>query len=125
MDWDLSLPFDLLIKLEDRLPRYLVWLIRPFTLIAGIVDILWQLRRAVLRIAAPLLLAGWLGKLMMEQLPPDTGATAMLLILGLAVWYLYQTESLRAQIKRLENDLEGVHIEMNDAVRTATPEIES
>jgi hypothetical protein len=124
MDWDLSLPFDLLIKLEERLPRYLVWLIRPFTLIAGIVDILWQLRRAVLRVAVPLLLAGWLGKLLMEQLPPDTGATAMLLILGLAVWHLYQTESLRAQIKRLDNDIEGALIELNEAVRAVTPEIE-
>jgi hypothetical protein len=120
MDFDLGLPLDGLMELEGRLPRPLGWLVRPFTLIAGAVYTLWEFRRAVLRIAAPLLLAGLLGKLLMNQLPDD-GATTMLLLLGLALWHLYQTETLRARIQRLERDLETVQIELSEA----SPETES
>jgi hypothetical protein len=56
----------------------------------------------------------------MKQLP-DAGAAALLLILALALWHLYQTENLRARIAGLEREQESVQI----AFHEANPEVES
>jgi len=134
MDWHkpwLCRAFDALERLQERLPRSLAWIVFPFLFIVFIVEIAEESLitpkglRVILRIAVPLLLAGWLGELIVNQLSPDTEATAMLLLLGLVVCHLYQTESLRARITRLDSDIEGALIELNEAVRAVTREIET
>jgi hypothetical protein len=89
-------------------PRYLSWVVTPLVF-AGV--IVFCAVKYFFSVSFPLLLAGTLGVILINNLPPVTGLIALLLLMGLAVLQVRQTGMLRAQVSRLESELEDIQIE--------------